>query len=110
MTPAVLIPGVYLPNSSDALFTAQFKTIVTRLTLTNQSASSVSGVEVSVVKAGATPGDNHRPMHSTVMPVTGRALVPPELQGINLEPGDSIRAEAGTAGAVSCFAFGIIVP
>lgn len=110
MTPDVLIPGTYLPNTIDVLFEAKFKTIVTRLTLTNQSASSVSGVAVSVVKSGETPADNHRPMHSVVMPVSGRALVPQELQGINLKPGDSIQAVAGTASAVSCFAYGIIVP
>ena len=106
-TPRPLVQGVYLPTSLTALYTATQPTVVTQLTLTNQTVSAVT-VTLSIVPAGATPANNHRIAHTYSVPGNGKPFNVPDMRH-HLSVGDSIRALASSATAVSMRASGLLL-
>lgn len=106
-TPKPLVQGVYVPNAAGTMFTATQPTIITLLTLTNQTGSAVT-VTLSIVPSGAAPANNHRVTVTLSIPGNGKPASIPEMRH-HLNAGDVIRAVASSATAVSMFASGLVL-
>ncbi|MFW6851818.1 hypothetical protein ACODYM_11035 [Burkholderia gladioli] len=95
------IPAVQLGTSAAVLYTAPSGTTstVNNFSLTNTSANPVP-VTLYAVPSGGTPVASNTIMSAFSLS-SGQTFVPPQAIGLQLAPGSSLQALAGTATAVT---------
>ncbi|WP_186068601.1 hypothetical protein [Burkholderia gladioli] len=95
------IPAVQLGTSAAVLYTAPSGTTstVNNFSLTNTSANPVP-VTLYAVPSGSTPVASNTIMSAFSLSA-GQTFVPPQAIGLQLAPGSSLQALAGTATAVT---------
>lgn len=106
-TPKPLVAGVYLPTALGIMYTADQPTVITQVTLTNQTGSAVT-VTLSIVPSGGTPANNHRIAHTYTIPGNGKPFGVPDMRH-HMNKGDTIRALASSGTAVSMRASGLLL-
>lgn len=97
-TPTVLKPAGFVSDTEGQLYAAPTTCKAVRVddfTLSNRDGSDAT-VYVRVVPVGGTPGVEHEVLPLKTIPAGEVVLV----DGMWLAPGESIRAEAGTASAI----------
>lgn len=87
-----------MPNAEAALYTAEVRSIIDKLTCYNRGASATT-VTIKILDASATTGNEHILAVKTLQP--GESYTFPEIVGHPLEVGDSVREVAGAANSIN---------